>query len=175
MRWTPLVGTRVLGIGHKARHGKDTAATTLLRAIPRARRIGFADDLYTIARIRHGMTAKDPALLQRLGLEYRDEFGADVWIRSVYLKLCDDPAPLVVIPDVRFPNELDFIRSLGGIALRVQRICADGSLYQDPSRDPLHPSETLLDTATWDHTIQNHDGHLPQFCADVLTFVQHLP
>jgi hypothetical protein len=157
----PIPGLAVIGLGHKARHGKDTAVAAMVRAFPSAGRFGFADDLYAIARVRHGMVEKDAPLLQQLGLEYRKTFGADVWIRAVYAKLLTRPPGIAValIPDCRFPNELDFVKRLGGTTVRIDRVFPNGRSFLDSSRDPHHVSETSLDGATWDRVLINLDGH----------------
>jgi hypothetical protein len=42
--------TKIIGLGHKARHGKDTVASHLLKLLPGARIFSFADDLKALAR-----------------------------------------------------------------------------------------------------------------------------
>jgi hypothetical protein len=156
--WGPIPGTIVIGLGHKARHGKDSAARTLIETFPRlVQRFSFADDLYAVCRVVHGMTVKDAPLLQNVGLEYRQHDEA-VWIRSVYTKLLDARPRVAVITDVRFPNELDFVRALGGFCWKVTRRLSDGSAFVDPGRPAGHVSETALDGAAWDLEIENPDG-----------------
>jgi hypothetical protein len=58
----------------------------------------------------------------------------------------------VVISDVRFPNEIDFIRSAGGVIVRVKR-------GDDPSPEELsklHVSETAWNDCDPDYTIENN-------------------
>jgi hypothetical protein len=81
-----------------------------------------------------------------------------VWIRSVYAKLLDTRPRLAVITDVRYRNEFDFVKQLGGATVDVMRFNRDGSDYVDPSRDPKHISETGLDDAPWDWFITALDG-----------------
>ena len=72
--------------------------------------------------------------LQLLGTEAgRDVFGKDIWVASLEKKMLDfqhevmavteDGESVVgaVIPDVRFANEIQLIKKLGGIIVRVQR------------------------------------------------------
>ena len=59
--------------------------------------------------------------LQKMGTEVgRDVFHTDFWVYELEnrLKLYTDP---VVITDVRFPNEIDWIRSNGGKVYHIQR------------------------------------------------------
>lgn len=144
----------MIGLGHKARHGKDTAAAAIVKAC-NALRVGFADDLYAVARVLYGMTTKDAPLLQFVGVHYRETISPDVWIRAVYAKLLDQRPRLAVIPDVRFKNELAFIKALGGVTVKVERYTEHGTLFVDPSRPATHISETALDGAQWDVVIRN--------------------
>lgn len=65
--------TFVIGIGHRARAGKNWVADTIHAQYPRITKIySFADALRAVARADYGMTSKDPALLQALGLWYRE-------------------------------------------------------------------------------------------------------
>lgn len=58
--------------------------------------------------------------LQMMGTEAgRDVFHPDLWIHSLERKM--EMYPNVVIADVRFPNEIDFIQSKGGFVVRVKR------------------------------------------------------
>ena len=59
-------------------------------------------------------------MLQLMGTEAgRDVIHPDVWVLSVERKI--GMYKNVVIPDVRFPNEMNFIQSLGGFVVRVKR------------------------------------------------------
>jgi hypothetical protein len=57
----------------------------------------------------------------------RNVFHSDLWIHSLERKM--EMYPNVVIADVRFPNEIDFIRSKGGFVVRVRR-GADPEWYE---------------------------------------------
>lgn len=58
--------------------------------------------------------------LQMMGTEAgREVFHPDIWLRSLERRM--ELYPNVVIADVRFPNEIDFIQSKGGFIVRIQR------------------------------------------------------
>lgn len=155
MIYAPIEGVAVIGLGHKARAGKDTMAQAIVRAIPGAVRYAFADDLRAYCRIVHGMVGKDAPLLQRIGVERREQ-DPEVWARSVYHKILEDRPRLAVISDVRFGNEAAMIRAMGGGTVRVTRYNEDGSVFVDPSRPADHVSETALDDPRhWDIEIEN--------------------
>lgn len=104
------------------------------------------------------MKGKDAPLLQKTGVFYRDAVDPDVWVNSVYSKILADRPRLALISDVRFPNEMAFVKALGGTTVKVSRRDADGNQFVDPSRPADHPSETALDDAAWDITIRNDNG-----------------
>jgi len=99
-------------------------------------------------------------LLQRIGTEGgRNVVGEKVWIKLIeeeirtaktYKKNMNVP---IVITDVRFLNEADWIRSRDGIVIRVTR----------PGYGPVndHVSDNVTDTSLWDYVLPN-DGTLEQ-------------
>lgn len=58
-----------------------------------------------------------------------------------------------VITDVRFPNEIEFIKELGGITLRVVRKSQEDEVNKD-----THISENALNDIKTDFTIECEDG-----------------
>jgi hypothetical protein len=86
--------------------------------------------------------------LQIIGTEYgRDVFGPDCWIRALDARIKD--SPLVAIRDVRFENEIDYIRARGGFIVHVESNRA-------PERDTSHTSEKLVFADHADYTVQNN-------------------
>ncbi len=90
-------------------------------------------------------------ILQKMGTEAcRNGIADNIWIAALEKRIhgYED----VVISDVRFPNEIDFIRSAGGILVRVKR-------GQDPSPEELskmHISETAWNSYTPDFAVHNN-------------------
>jgi Nucleoside 2-deoxyribosyltransferase len=62
-------------------------------------------------------------LLQRCGTEGgRDVFGPAVWVNAMHQRLCaPGGSGNVVISDVRFQNEAEYIRASGGFVIRLNR------------------------------------------------------
>lgn len=91
-------------------------------------------------------------ILQGWGTEFRrNMFGDDYWLRKQdeqVAKFAD--ADLVIIPDVRFLNEMAFITDRGGKVIRIER----SGLPSDN-----HDSEIQLDDIEkWDYLVDNnHD------------------
>lgn len=60
---------------------------------------------------------------------------------------------IIVITDVRMPNEVEAVRGLGGLVVRVTRAAGGG---RADGRDTAHYSETALDGyAGWDDVLVN--------------------
>lgn len=85
------------------------------------------------------------AMLQRLGTAAREVLGDDVWVETAMRQIL--PGGKYVFTDVRFPNEADAIRKLGGAVVRVVR------QGYGPVND--HPSETALDAYKYDLLLRN--------------------
>lgn len=152
---TPIQGVTVLGIGHKARHGKDTAAALMHSFTPDSQVMSFADDLKALCRAFFGMSTKDGNLLQSVGASVR-EVDPDHWVKALYARINERRPKLVLIPDMRYWNETEFVLRMGGSLLKVERYNADGSEFRDPTRSATHHSETDLDTFTgWNYVLRN--------------------
>lgn len=138
----------LIGIGHQARRGKDTAASFLCQSFGFTR-FAFADAVREECRAIYGYgTGK--AILQWHGVKRREEDGEDYWLRQVEAKV--KGCTMAVISDVRFPNEAEWIREQGGILWKVY-----GPPHGDVAgRDPRHISEmALADYTGWDRCFLN--------------------
>jgi hypothetical protein len=89
-------------------------------------------------------------ILQKMGTEAcRQGIADNIWIAALEKRM--QGYDNVVISDCRFPNEIDFIRSAGGVIVRVKR-------GEDPSPEELsklHISETAWNYCEPDYTIHN--------------------
>lgn len=157
-KYAPIPGTIVIGLGHKARHGKDSAAQIMIESYPQVvKRFALADALRCYCRVEHGMTVKDAPLLQKIGVEMRRR-NPNTWIDALYWQLVESAPRIAVITDVRFENEAAFVKQLGGTLVRITRIINDeGDPYQATDRDPNHVSETELNGYPWDESITARD------------------
>ncbi len=156
----------ILGVTGKKRSGKDTFASRLVTEHGFTR-LAFADalkqtmiDLDPIVECGNGYGAFESVrlsdilgpnldwevakevpevrrLLQAHGVAIRDHVDPNVWVNAVALKAAQIDGP-VVVTDVRFPNEADWINEVGGALIRVLR---PGLASTDE-----HVSETALDT-----------------------------
>ena len=89
-------------------------------------------------------------ILQKFGTEAcRHGIADNIWIAALEKRIAGYHD--VVIPDCRFSNEINFIRSAGGVIIRVKR-------GEDPTPEQLaklHVSETAWNSYEPDRTIHN--------------------
>lgn len=166
----------IIGFGYRAKSGKDTAGQHLV-ANYGFTRIANADALKEVVSIITGENAHDPefkqsptclgvsggSALQIIGVALRDKF-PDIWIKASGLEQTARFVDRVVVTDVRFQNEADAVKSLGGILVRINRPGFAGD---------SHTSEISGDTIKWDHVIDNV-GTLAEFEAKVDEFIRPL-
>lgn len=81
--------------------------------------------------------------------------GENCWVDGMKNHLMWEGDTSFVVADVRFPNELDMIRKMGGVVWRVER----PSMSRIPA---THPSEQFIDTLPVEATIQN-DSTVEEF------------
>ena len=70
-------------------------------------------------------------------------------------ELKKNPNLRIVVSDVRFQNEIDFIQRLGGVVIKIDR---PGTLTND-----MHPSELELQSITSYNYLVNNSGSLVEF------------
>lgn len=109
-----------IGLIGLAGSGKDTAAEALIKL--GYYRMAFADELKELAFEFGWNGEKDEngrRLLQELGMIGR-RYSPNVWIKHVAWRVVPKGPP-VAFTDVRFQNEADYVRSIGGIIVRIVR------------------------------------------------------
>jgi hypothetical protein len=169
--WNP----RIVGFAGFAHSGKDTAADHLVSDFGYVK-VSWADKLREAAAALNPIVGWEPDntpvryvdLLQaegylgaklhpehgdefrgtliRMGTEMgRNVFGENFWVDLLMASL--DPAQHYVIPDTRFPNEAQAIKSAGGVVIRIERPGVNAVVD--------HPSETALADWPYDGIMQN--------------------
>lgn len=150
----------LIGFSGKAGAGKTTLAEFLIDEF-HFKKLSFAKAVKEHGIKYFGLTEEDikkkppvtRQILQGIGNYIREEFDKDYWINSlepnpVYLL---DNGISVVIDDVRFKNEADYIKKMGGIMIRIER----------PGVKKMnHPSETELDNYDKFDLVINNDKDL---------------
>jgi len=172
----------LIGLGHKARQGKNYVANYMVEANPTIKLYAFADELKKFCRDHHDellpqwqlahqtkaipACKDDPiygytAILQWYGTDIARKADPDIWVKKLMERLETEKPDIAVITDVRFPNEANLIKMYGGFLVDVIRRNEDGSQYQDPGRPSGHPSEVALDEYNdWDFIITERNGNL---------------
>jgi len=92
---------------------------------------------------------KQRTLLQWWGTEYRRSINPDYWVLRNAEFISECGAEVVLIPDLRFPNEFDFCRKYGA-AIKVHR-----PGVESPNAHPSEESLAHLKDCEWDAVIYN--------------------
>lgn len=172
----------LIGLGHKARQGKNYVANYMQSALEAISFYAFADELKLYCKEHHDelvprwqlahQTKQVPGskpdaiygctpILQWYGTDIARKSDPNTWVNALAKRMAAEAPTVAVITDVRFPNEAQFVKENAGYLVEVIRRNEDGSQFRDPGRDPNHPSETALDDYMgWDYTIMCKDGDL---------------
>ncbi len=167
---------RLIAFAGKAGIGKDTAADYLVEK-HRYNKKSFAEPMKKAVQSMFGLKHEQvfgtkeqkeeaiPALsqkrpisgrelLQTLGTEWgRNIIDPDIWIYKVaedWKTMKNIPGYVgMVISDLRFDNEAEWVKSQGGIVINIE------SPFNPPT-DKFHPSENGIDINLVDHVIMNY-------------------
>ena len=153
----------ILGISGKAGSGKDTIANIIKELHSGTVILHFGDALKDIVSrafniVRETLDSQEGKkeiypylgitnreILQRVGTLFRENFFENIWINNVMNQI-DNPNGIYIIPDVRYPEELKAIQSIGGVIIRVER----------PGINKMtHHSETALDNYPFEYIVNN--------------------
>lgn len=128
----------LIGITGQARAGKDTIGDHLIRQ-HKFQRLSFAAPLKAAAyemtkcwdnfdlygdnkEVVHEDIGVSPReFLQKLGTEFGRSINKDLWLMVAETTYAAMPEENVVITDVRFENEAQWVRSMGGVIWHVER------------------------------------------------------
>lgn len=141
----------IIGLAGRKRAGKSTVAARLTELAKEMGltpiRIGFADPLKAeTAKIFGPVTEDNKAILrpvlQAVGTAMKELKGEDVWLKrlieswQVYQKAGYN---MLVVDDVRFPYEAEYLKQAGGNVWKISRPSTDNS-------GDMHNSETSVDS-----------------------------
>ncbi len=154
----------VIPISGKAGHGKDTLAgfmkTNLEKQGKRVLITHYGDLLKYICRPFFGWDGQKNkegrTLLQTVGTEVVREQEPDFWVNFVYdvVTMVPNEWDYVLIPDARFPNEVDLFKSSTNVTAYHVRIIRPSFSKLTPEQQQ-HPSETSLDNPPYDILVIN--------------------
>lgn len=155
---------KIIAVSGKAQHGKDTTANILYEELTsRGKRVlitHYADLLKFICKSLFNWDGqKDERgrqILQYVGTDVVRKERPDYWVKFVVdmINLFGDNWDYVIIPDTRFPNEIELLKEHfdNVIHIRVTRVGFDNGLTDEQKN---HPSEVALDNAIPDIAIHN--------------------
>jgi hypothetical protein len=168
---------KLIGITGQKYNGKDTIADYLCQRYG-YKRVAFADPLKNACGILfgfnheqlHGSLKEVPDkywfgltprkvlqffgtdLLRKSMRDLDENFGENFWLlcadKTIKDILSGDEDAFIVISDVRFPNECEMIKNLGGTVIRVNRPSVNGNI-------DAHDSEKLISTLPVHFEINN--------------------
>jgi hypothetical protein len=103
------------------------------------------------------MSSRD--FLQYFGTTIVRKIYNNAWVDSTLQRILIEQPQLAIIPDIRFPNEVEAIKKNGGIVIRLTRNIANSQ----------HESEMALDKdrydwSNFDSVIDNEDISIEDFC-----------
>jgi hypothetical protein len=172
---------RIIGVTGKKFNGKDTLGNYLSKY--NYKRMAFADPLKQVIKnifdfndeqlygenkekIDDFWKISPRSAMQFIGTDlFRHqmnklipEIGDEIWIKVVKRQIeniwKNNPNQKIVITDVRFPNECNLIRELGGIIIRVKRKIED--IHTDSDFIIVHESETYINALKVDYDFDNN-------------------
>jgi hypothetical protein len=162
----------MIGICGRARNGKDFVGNIVQGALAsqlkdsvfcssvstvvfdEGRRLGLIkaerredcdkDDLDALVKLGHRMRAKDE----------------DHWLRGLSVRIANSHCRVAIVPGIRFPNEIHWLRQANGVVLKITCLNPDGSPYISLDRDPNDPMETVLNRIVPDYEITAMRGQV---------------
>lgn len=171
---------KIILISGKARHGKDTLAGFLRDALTsKGKRVlvcHYGDLVKFIAKNYLGWDGnkdeKGRQLLQQAGTNTIRAEIPDFWVGFVakMLHFFGEQYDYVLIPDTRFPNEIDYMENAFPGKVMHIRVIRPNFVSDLTPEQLCHPSETALDEREPDLTVLN-DGTLKELEAFVLNTV----
>lgn len=131
---------KIIGVTGIAGSGKDTFALVAKEMEQKTDQFAFAGPLKDACKIlfnfshdqlhdqetkeiQDGRWKKSPReILQWLGTDVlRNQINEDFFVMNMKQRIDDSKAEYIIVTDVRFPNEAEFIRSLGGKVVKIVR------------------------------------------------------
>ena len=173
---------KVVLISGKAQHGKDTIGEMVaneLRDMGKRVLVTHYSDLVkyickTFFDWNGEKDEKGRTLLQYVGTDVVREKNPNYWVGFIVsiLEMFGDNWDYVVIPDTRFPNEVELVKLKfeDAVHIRVIRPGFESSLTDEQKE---HPSETALDEYIPDYYFENV-GTLEEVRDSVKFFLEDL-
>lgn len=101
----------------------------------------------------YGMSAR--SFLQYLGTDVMRKIKDDIWVESTVKIILQENPLVALVPDVRFPNEVEAIHQSGGVVLRLTR-----DVYSSDHKCETALDEDVFDWNNFDYIIENSNKTL---------------
>ena len=112
------------------------------------------------------MSARE--FLEYFGTEIVRCISTNAWVLSTINTVIAEGSTLAIIPDVRFPNEVEAIQDNGGVVIRLAR-----DAYHSDNQCENALDKENFDWERFDMVIDNTELTLPELCTQ-LSSIQHL-
>jgi hypothetical protein len=106
--------------------------------------------------------------LEQFGTKVVRKIRTDAWVAATINKINYENSQLAIIPDVRFPNEVEAIKASGGIVIRLARNLHNSDVECETVLD-----KDNFDWSNFDAVIDNTDYTIEKLC-DELTSLKSL-
>lgn len=100
--------------------------------------------------------------LEYFGTKIIRKIKTNAWSEYTLKKILREQSEIAIIPDVRFPNEVEAIKSSGGHIIRLTRNVFDSSSEPESALD-----KNVFDWANFDSVIDNSNGTIQQLCDNI--------
>lgn len=160
--------TKFLIFSGKAQRGKDTSAMIAYEELTNSGHkvliIHYADLLKWMCQMYFNWDGKkDDAgrtILQKVGTDTIRKQDPDYWVRWVidFIKLFPNEWEYVLIPDCRFPNEIELMKEAFNTVVHL-RVDRPGFISPLTYEQQSHISETALDNYPYDILLTNTTMH----------------
>jgi hypothetical protein len=175
----------ILGLTGRARSGKSDTASAISK---RATELKLKPTLYDIGNLvrefcinhklipdkpRQYLNKEELSTLVRIGAEQREK-DPNFWLQQLQDELPEPHNSVIIMPNVRYQNEADFVKRNGGYTIKIVALNPNGSEFISPDREPNHPSETELQHLNANYFITTRRGEAPLLKAQARTLFDHI-
>lgn len=161
----------IIGIAGPARSGKDTLCNQFLEIFQemniKAKRSALADQLKLESKDFIFNTLGIDVFTEKTeekniirpflvtwGTHVRRKLDPDIWIKKIQESIEENS--ILIVPDIRFKNEFDWVKSNNGYVFFVDRIDENGNQVPDANTDEAENNEFLRQNSdcsfTWNTT-----------------------
>jgi ABC-type dipeptide/oligopeptide/nickel transport system ATPase component len=176
----------IIGICGNARCGKDTMAELIQEVLTdigiKSKKINLADSLkdelrdfvdQTLGIDVYTNNTEEKSIIRPLlvtwGTHVRRKLDEDIWLKKAVEKMQDEC--VYIIPDIRYPNEMDWLRQHNSYCIFIDRI--DGDILIPPANDDEALNNPILKEnsdfqLTWQTVGDENKKMLKQVAVEVL-------